>query len=83
MIDCGVDEASIGAALDRLFSAEFQSLAMTVNPYGGGEASQKVISNWRRSRSRTAQEGILDSEETIVALSSLAVFSFPNWLCIG
>ena len=45
VIDCGVDEASIRAALDRLFSAEFQSaLAMTVNPYGGGEASQKVIS---------------------------------------
>ncbi len=45
VIDCGVDEASICAALDRLFSAEFQSaLAMTVNPYGVREASQNVIS---------------------------------------
>jgi GDP/UDP-N,N'-diacetylbacillosamine 2-epimerase (hydrolysing) len=45
VINCGPDRKSIGEALVRLYSQEFQSkLAAISNPYGNGGASRKVAS---------------------------------------
>ena len=44
VINCRHDRQSIGEALDRLYSPEFQaSLAHVHNPYGDGGASEKVV----------------------------------------
>lgn len=44
VIDCEPDRASIAAALDRLFSAEFRRQLETVeNPYGNGGASEAIV----------------------------------------
>ena len=44
LIDCDGDRESIVSALNRLFSAEFQSsLDTVVNPYGEGGASKKIV----------------------------------------
>ncbi len=44
VINCCADRQSIGEALDRLYSPEFQaSLAHVHNPYGDGGASEKVV----------------------------------------
>jgi GDP/UDP-N,N'-diacetylbacillosamine 2-epimerase (hydrolysing) len=44
VIDCNPEQRSISAALQRLYSQEFQSLLKTVrNPYGEGGASEKVV----------------------------------------
>ncbi|MEA3643245.1 MAG: UDP-N-acetylglucosamine 2-epimerase [Lamprobacter sp.] len=50
VIDCAPDRASIGAALDRLFSGEFQAqLSSVENPCGSGGASDaivKILEQW-------------------------------------
>lgn len=44
VIDCDPDRKSIAAALQRLYSPGFQSTLKTVrNPYGDGNASEKVV----------------------------------------
>lgn len=44
VIDCNPDRASIIKALERLYSAEFQTLLTTVeNPYGNGGASNLIV----------------------------------------
>lgn len=44
VIDCEPDRKNIAMALERLYSLEFQSdLINTVNPYGEGGASEKVL----------------------------------------
>lgn len=44
VIDCEPDTGSISAALQHLYSTEFQSgLATMTNPYGNGGASQKIV----------------------------------------
>jgi GDP/UDP-N,N'-diacetylbacillosamine 2-epimerase (hydrolysing) len=44
VINCNPDRESIAAAIDRLYSLEFQeSLRATVNPYGQGGASKAVV----------------------------------------
>jgi GDP/UDP-N,N'-diacetylbacillosamine 2-epimerase (hydrolysing) len=44
VIDCDLERRSIAAALQRLYSQEFQSILKTVrNPYGEGGASEKVV----------------------------------------
>jgi GDP/UDP-N,N'-diacetylbacillosamine 2-epimerase (hydrolysing) len=44
VIDCQPERASISAALDRLYSEEFQSTLPSVkNPYGDGGASRAVV----------------------------------------
>lgn len=44
VIDCQPDQASIAAAIERLYSHEFrESLPATRNPYGEGGASQNVV----------------------------------------
>ena len=44
VIDCEPDTRSISAALQHLYSTEFQSgLATMTNPYGNGGASQKIV----------------------------------------
>lgn len=44
VIDCEPNREAIGAALKRLFSAEFQNaVPATRNPYGEGGASQKIV----------------------------------------
>jgi len=44
VINCAPDRASIGSALQTLYSADFQaSLANIRNPYGDGGASDKVV----------------------------------------
>ncbi len=44
VIDCEPDRASIGAALDRLFSPAFQAqLPGVENPYGNGGASDDIV----------------------------------------
>ena len=44
VIDCAADRAAIGAALRRLYSAQFQATLATVrNPYGDGGAGKKVV----------------------------------------
>jgi GDP/UDP-N,N'-diacetylbacillosamine 2-epimerase (hydrolysing) len=44
VIDCDPEQRSIAAALQRLYSAEFQSMLKTVkNPYGEGGASEKIV----------------------------------------
>jgi GDP/UDP-N,N'-diacetylbacillosamine 2-epimerase (hydrolysing) len=44
VINCGPTRQSIDAALDKLYSADFQaSLSGVRNPYGEGGASEKVV----------------------------------------
>ncbi len=44
VIDCDPTAAAISQALDRLYAPQFQQvLASTVNPYGDGGASEKVL----------------------------------------
>lgn len=44
VIDCNPDREDIGRALRLLFNADFrQALGTTVNPYGDGGASKKII----------------------------------------
>lgn len=44
VIDCNPDRGSIAAALQRLYSNDFQTSLMTVcNPYGDGGASKRVV----------------------------------------
>ena len=44
VIDCDPEQRSIAAALQRLYSVEFQSMLETVkNPYGEGGASEKIV----------------------------------------
>jgi GDP/UDP-N,N'-diacetylbacillosamine 2-epimerase (hydrolysing) len=44
VINCEPTRRSIAAALDRLYSADFQaSLSLVRNPYGDGGASEKVV----------------------------------------
>lgn len=43
VIDCAPDHAAITAALERLFSPEFQRIAQArANPYGGGETAREI-----------------------------------------
>lgn len=44
VIDCEPTQKSIGSAINTLFSKEFQlSLDSTVNPYGNGNATEKIM----------------------------------------
>jgi GDP/UDP-N,N'-diacetylbacillosamine 2-epimerase (hydrolysing) len=44
VIDCGPDQQSITAALQRLYSPAFQATLKTIcNPYGEGGASEKIV----------------------------------------
>lgn len=44
VINCEPTRQSIGAAIDRLYSTDFQrALAQTRNPYGDGGASERVV----------------------------------------
>lgn len=44
VIDCAPERSAIAAALDRLFSPEFQYIARArVNPYGGGETARDIV----------------------------------------
>jgi UDP-hydrolysing UDP-N-acetyl-D-glucosamine 2-epimerase len=44
VIDCAADRRSIGEAITRLFSEEFQNVvASAVNPYGTGGAASKIL----------------------------------------
>lgn len=44
VIDCEPERESIGAALDRLYSADFRATLTGVrNPYGEGGASEKIV----------------------------------------
>jgi GDP/UDP-N,N'-diacetylbacillosamine 2-epimerase (hydrolysing) len=44
VINCPPEKYAIGAALEKLYSADFQtSLAQTINPYGEGGASLKIV----------------------------------------
>jgi len=44
VIDCEADRAALRVALEQLFSPAFQaSLPATVNPYGGGGASEAIV----------------------------------------
>ena len=48
VIDCEPTASSIRAALQRLYSAEFvRDLPRTINPYGSGGASQKIVETLR------------------------------------
>jgi len=45
VIDCAADEASIVAAIEKLYSTDFlKLLESTRNPYGDGGASAKIVS---------------------------------------
>ena len=49
VIDCEADRKSIGAAIDRLYSRDFQESLVTVcNPYGEGGASERIVDILRR-----------------------------------
>jgi len=49
VIDCAPERRAIAAAIDRLYSPEFQAqLAQAVNPYGDGGASEKIVEILRR-----------------------------------
>ena len=49
VIDCGTDRESIAAAIARLYSPQFQaSLGAVSNPYGEGQAAQKIVQILRR-----------------------------------
>jgi GDP/UDP-N,N'-diacetylbacillosamine 2-epimerase (hydrolysing) len=51
VINCQPTRASIGAALQRLYSTAFQaSLPSTLNPYGDGGASERVLEVLRSCR---------------------------------
>lgn len=44
VIDCDVDEQSIEAALDELFSGDFQKRLKNVdNPHGAGEVAERIV----------------------------------------
>ena len=44
VINCPPEKYAIGRALEKLYSADFQaSLAQTINPYGEGGASVKIV----------------------------------------
>jgi GDP/UDP-N,N'-diacetylbacillosamine 2-epimerase (hydrolysing) len=44
VIDCAPERTAIGAALQRLYSPEFQAMLANVrNPYGDGGASEKIV----------------------------------------
>jgi GDP/UDP-N,N'-diacetylbacillosamine 2-epimerase (hydrolysing) len=44
VIDCAPERTAIGAALQRLYSPEFQAMLANVrNPYGEGGASEKIV----------------------------------------
>lgn len=44
VIDCDMDERSIDAALDELFSQDFQKRLKTVdNPHGAGQVAKKIV----------------------------------------
>ena len=44
MIDCEPNKNSIGKAITKLYSSEFQTtLTLAKNPYGVGGASDKII----------------------------------------
>jgi len=44
VIDCPAEESAIVAALDRLYSSDFQArLAGAVSPYGEGGAAEKIV----------------------------------------
>ena len=43
VIDCPPDRAAITAALERLCSPDFQAQLPAENPYGGGDASSKIL----------------------------------------
>jgi GDP/UDP-N,N'-diacetylbacillosamine 2-epimerase (hydrolysing) len=48
VIDCEPAVAAIRAALDRLYSTDFaQQLPHTVNPYGTGGASERILQTLR------------------------------------
>jgi len=48
VIDCEPDRASISAAIERLYSRDFQeSLASARNPYGEGGASERIVRTLR------------------------------------
>ena len=56
VINCEPNRLSIAAALKRLYDADFQmGLKQTINPYGEGGASQKIVATVES----TALEGIL------------------------
>lgn len=49
VIDCEPDRVSISAAIDRLYSADFQaSLDTARNPYGTGGASERIVAELER-----------------------------------
>ena len=51
VINCDADRDAIGKALITLFSAEFRrSLDTTVNPYGNGGASARIVSEIKKLR---------------------------------
>lgn len=44
VIDCVPDRAAISAAIERIFSPEFQHIAQArANPYGGGETAREIV----------------------------------------
>ena len=44
VIDCKPDQESIAAAIETLYSKDFQSkLKLVKNPYGDGNASEKIL----------------------------------------
>lgn len=50
VIDCDSDRYSIEAAIERLFTADFQSsLASVQHPYGDGTAAQSIVRQLRRT----------------------------------
>lgn len=54
VINCSSDRKSIKQAIERLYDPDFRALlSLTVNPYGNGGASQKIV--------RVLQECTLDS----------------------
>jgi GDP/UDP-N,N'-diacetylbacillosamine 2-epimerase (hydrolysing) len=56
IIDCEPTREAISAALDRLYSAEFQqSLVKVKNPYGEGGASRKIV----QELARVSLEGLV------------------------
>ena len=45
IINCNPERKKIGLALDKLYSPEFKTLSSrTINPYGAGGASEKIVS---------------------------------------
>lgn len=51
VINCDPDRASIGAALNTLYSSQFQANLATVrNPYGEGGASDKIVAHIKTAK---------------------------------